>query len=144
MSKATMTIEGFVASDPELRNHNGKSVVNVTIPHTPRRKNQQTGQYEDAGETLWVQASFWEQAADAIAAEVRKGTLVTVTGIPELNVYTKNDGSTAAQLRLVFGTLAIIPRAESRQPAYAGAPQQQAVSDEPWSTPGSFGDDSPF
>ena len=142
MSKATMTIEGFVAQDPELRNHNGKSVVNITVPHTPRRLNKQTNKYEDAGDTLWVQASFWEQQAEAIAVQVSKGTLVTITGIPELHTYPKNDGTTGAQIRLVFGTLGVIPRAEQRQ---------QQVQ-EPWATPGSqgnagggsYGDDTPF
>lgn len=137
MSKATITIEGFVAKDPELGTHNGKSVTNVSVPHTPRRKNQQTGQYEDAGPTLWVQASFWEADAEAIVNQVHKGTLVTITGQPELNVYTKQDGTTDAQLRLKFGTLGVIPRQDART-------QPQTASEEPWSTPGSFGDDTPF
>src|SRR5690606_23849664 len=117
MSKATLTIEGFVAKAPELGNHNGKSVTNVTVPHTPRRKNQQTGQFEDAGPTLWVQASFWEADAEAIVATVGKGTLVTITGQPELSVYAKQDGTTDAQLRLRFGTLGVIPRQQAQDRA---------------------------
>lgn len=134
MSKATFTVEGFVAKAPELGSHNGKSVTNVTVPHTPRRKNQQTGQFEDAGPTLWVQASFWEADAEAIVATVGKGTLVTITGQPELNVYTKQDGTTDAQLRLRFGTLGVIPRQEAQ--GHAGRPQTPSTPDEPWSTPG--------
>jgi single-strand DNA-binding protein len=129
MSKATITIEGFVAKAPELSNHNGKAVTNVTVPHAPRRKNQQTGQYEDAGPTLWVQASFWEADAEAIVSAVSKGTLVTITGQPELNVYSKQDGTVDAQLRVKFGTLAVIPRAQSR----AGSPTTSSAGD--WATP---------
>lgn len=129
MSKATLTIEGFVAKDPELGNHNGKSVTNVSVAHTPRRKNQQTGDFEDAGPTLWVQASFWEQDADAVVNSVAKGTLVTITGQPELRVYQKQDGTTDAALTLKFGTLGVIPRTVASQPAQsAPAPTQ-----EPWS-----------
>lgn len=146
MSKVTMTVEGFVAKAPELGNHNGKSVTNVSVPHTPRRKNQQTGQFEDAGETLWVQASFWEKDAEAIVATVGKGTLVTITGQPELNVYTKQDGTTDAQLRLKFGTLGVIPRASQSAPASADAWSAPSVADQ-WAnntiTPGGFGDDQP-
>lgn len=134
MSKATLTIEGFVAKDPELGNHNGKSVTNVSVAHTPRRKNQQTGDFEDAGPTLWVQASFWEQDADAVAADVRKGTLVTITGQPELRVYQKQDGTTDAGLTLKFGTLGVIPRAprsESGNPVSVAA-HQGSVAQEPW------------
>lgn len=124
MSKATFTVEGFVAKTPELGSHNGKSVTSVTVPHTPRRKNPQTGQFEDAGPTLWVQASFWEADAEAIVAAVTKGTLVTITGQPELNVFTKQDGSVDAQLRLKFGTLGVIPRGTSQ--AHAGRSQTAA------------------
>lgn len=149
MSKATLTIEGFIARDPETRDVNGQQVATVTVPHTPRRKNRDTGQFEDAGDTLWVQASFWGDDAAAIIQTARKGELVTITGQPELNVYTKNDGTAAASLRLKFATLGIIPRAAKSQPA---PPVEQqwaaptAQSADAWSTPAatSYGDDTPF
>lgn len=119
MSKATVTIEGFVTKDPELRQHNGKSVIAVDIAHTPRKKDGD--QWVDAGDTIWFQASFWEKEAEAIAANVRKSTLVTVTGQPELNVYTKQDGSPGVSVRIKFGTLGIIPRQDRQD-------RQQPVS----------------
>lgn len=134
MSKATITIEGFVAKDPELGDHNGKSVVNVSVPHTPRRLNKQTNEWEDAGPTLWVQASFWEKDAESIAGSVSKGTLVTITGQPELNVYQKQDGTTDAQLRIKFGTLGIIPRSDTSRQVSQSAPTAQQTADA-WSTP---------
>jgi single-strand DNA-binding protein len=111
MSKATMTIEGFVAKDPEIRDVNGQQVATVTVPHQARRKNRDTGQFEDVGDVLWVQAAFWGNDAIAITHAARKGELVTITGQPELHVYTKNDNTTGAQLRLKFATLGVIPRA---------------------------------
>ena len=126
MSKAEIKIEGFVAKDPEIRvTQGGRQVVNVTVPHTPRRKNPQTGQFEDAGETLWVQADFWDDMAATIASSVRKGTLVTITGVPELRVYTRQDGAAAAELNLRFGTLGIIPR-ETPQEAVSAPNSAQA------------------
>lgn len=145
MSKATITIEGFVAKAPELRQAQGKAVTNVTVPHTPRKLNRQTNQWEDAGPTLWVEASFWEGDAEAIAATVTKGTLVTITGQPELREYQKNDGTNGAALTLKFGTLGVIPRSDTSRnvsPSVANsAPVAQADA---WATPGSFGDDTPF
>lgn len=155
MSKATMTVEGFVAKDPEVRSVNGKTVVQVTVPHTPRRKNA-SGQFEDAGDTLWVEASFWESEGDAVVAAVRKGMLVTVTGVPELNVYSKSDGSAGASLRLRFATLGVIPRAEIRGGYVPGAsdPAAQWAQNTPqasqadrsggWGAPMATGDDTPF
>ena len=120
MSKATLVIEGFVAKDPEIRHtQQGRQVLNVSVPHTPRRKNPQTGQFEDAGPTLWVQADFWDDMATTIAGAVRKGTLVRIEGIPELREFQKNDGSTGTNLNLRFGSLSIIPRETPQQAAVA-------------------------
>lgn len=143
MSKATMTIEGFVAKDPELRDHNGQQVATVTVPHQARRKNRDTGKFEDVGETLWVQASFWGEEAIAVTHAARKGELVTITGQPELNVYSKNNGQTGAELRLKFATLGVIPRASKRvqQDEPWAAP---AASTDSWSGGANYGDDTPF
>lgn len=138
MSKATITVEGFVTKDPELRQASGKSVVSVDIAHTPRKKDG--NDWVDAGETIWFQASFWERDAESIAAAVRKGTLVTVTGQPELNIYAKQDGSSGVSVRIKFGTLGVIPR-ENRQQQSSPAPQQstQAQSGS-WDTAGQIAD----
>lgn len=133
MSKATLTIEGFVAKDPELNYHNGKPVTNVSVGHTPRRLNKQTNQWEDAGPTLWTQASFWDTDAEAIVNTVHKGTLVTITGQPEIRVYQKQDGTTDASLTIKFGTLGVIPRAEQARPAQ---PTGQADTTDSWETMG--------
>lgn len=129
MSKATVTVEGFVTKDPDMRQVNGKNVIAVDIAHTPRKKDGDL--WVDAGETIWFQASFWDRDAQPIAAAVRKGTLVTVTGQPDLNVYTKNDGTPGVSVRIKFGTLGIIPRGSAQQPSGAPniTPQQQ------WDTP---------
>jgi len=143
MSKATTTIEGFVANELEVKDVKGHRVVKVTVPHTPRRLNKQTNQWEDAGETAWFTASFWDEQADMILSGVTKRDLVTITGQPSPRGYQKQDGSIAVETELRFATLGVIPRAASNGGGQS-RPQQQQVSDEPWSTPGSFGDDTPF
>lgn len=127
MSKATVNIEGFVASDPEILDGGGKQVVTVDVPHTPRKKNER-GEWVDAGQTVWFQAAFWEELAPVIAATVRKGTLVRIEGMPELNVYQKQSGETAASIRLKGATLSVVARApKSPQSGAQGQPAQ-----EPW------------
>lgn len=153
MSKATISVEGFVTRDPELRNHNGKDVISVDVAHTPRKKDGD--QWVDAGETIWFQAAFWERDAAPIAASVRKGTLVTVTGLPEINVYTKQDGTTAVNVRIKGATLGIIPR-QTQHPVSAPntAPQPQwdtqagngaqTGAQGSWATAGNYDDPTPF
>lgn len=138
MSKATITVEGMVSKDPELRTAAGKPVITVDVPHTPRKKDGD--QWVDAGDTIWFQAAFWEQDAEAIAATVRKGSIVTVTGFPELNVYKRQDGSPGVTVRIKGGTLGVIPKQ-----AKNGAPGAVQQQNNAWSTPGGrFDDESPF
>lgn len=141
MSKATTTIEGFVANDLEIRDVNGHRVVKVSVPHTPRKLDKQTNQWVDAGETAWFTASFWDEAVEPIIGAVTKKTLVTITGQPAPRGYTKQDGTIAVETELKFATLGVIPRAQ--QPAQS-APAQTPTSTDAWTTPGSFGDDTPF
>lgn len=150
MSKATITVEGFVTKDPEMRQAAGKNVVAVDIAHTPRKK--EGNDWVDAGDTIWFQASFWDRDAQPIMDTVRKGTLVTVTGQPELNLYSKNDGTPGVSVRIKFGTLGIIPRETSNsgqsapqaQQGWAqGAPAQPAAPDA-WATTPSYTDETPF
>lgn len=137
MSKASITIEGFVANDLEMKDVNGHRVVKVSVPHTPRKLNKQTNQWEDAGETAWFSASFWDEQADAILGAVAKRQLVTVTGQPTPRGYQKQDGTIAVDTELKFATLGVIPRADtSRQVSQSApaAPTAQETADA-WSTP---------
>lgn len=135
MSKATTTVEGFVANDLEMRDVSGHRVVKVTIPHTPRKLNKQTNQWEDAGETAWFAASFWDEQADLIIQRVAKRDLVTITGQPTPRGYQKQDGSIAVETDLKFATLGIIPRADA-QGGSGGRSAPQATNDAGWATPG--------
>lgn len=138
MSKATISVEGFVTKDPELRQYNGKSVIAVDIAHTPRKKDG--NDWVDAGETIWFQASFWEREAEAIAASVRKSTLVTVTGQPELNLYQRQDGTTSVTVRIKFGTLGIIPREQQYQQSSPAPQQSTQPQSGSWGTAGQIAD----
>lgn len=144
MSKATITVEGLVTKDPEMRQAAGKNVVAVDIAHTPRK--MEGDEWVDAGQTIWFQASFWDRDAQPIMDAVRKGTLVTVTGQPELNVYTKQDGTPGVSVRIKFGTLGIIPRPVSNpnpapqgQQGWAPAATAQTAAPDAWAdTPTPF------
>jgi single stranded DNA-binding protein len=122
MSKATITVEGFVTKDPETRQAGGKAVVSVDIAHTPRKKDGD--KWVDAGDTIWFQASFWERDAAPVAAAIVKGTLVTVTGSPELNMYQKQDGTTAVTIRIKGATIGVIPREATNSHQSTGQGQQ--------------------
>ena len=119
MSKALFSIEGFAAEPKPRTSQNGKRMLDISVAHTERRKNKQSGEWENVTDrdgneiTLWARATFFEDQADLLAATVSKGTLVRIEGMPRLNVYVDNAGVAKAGIDVQFASLSIIPRAAS-------------------------------
>jgi single-strand DNA-binding protein len=153
MARATLTIEGFVATELQERAAGTHRVVDVSVAVTPSRKVD--GQWvEDKDKTVWYQATFWDDHVDAVLATVSKSSLVTITGTPKLEVYLKKDQTPGAKITFEFPQIATIIRKPKR-----GEVQPQQGNDEPWAatppaantgggdvwnTPGNFSDETPF
>ena len=61
--ETTITVIGNLTSDPELRfTPSGSAVANFTIASTPRTFDRQSNEWKD-GETLFLRASVWREAA---------------------------------------------------------------------------------
>lgn len=149
MSKGTMTVEGFVSNEPQLNTtQGGKNVISVTVPHQ-RSKRLDDGNWERQGETTWAEATFWEEQAAEVARLVQKGTAVIVTGDPEVQTYTKRDGTSGAKVILRFPTLGVVPRAP-RQGGQGGQSSggsawggQQQSGGQSWAQQGTQGQQQP-
>lgn len=131
---ADITLTGNLGSDSELTfTPNGKAKLEFSVGDTPRRLNQQTNQWEDAGETTWWRVTEWEKKAEYWAEHLLKGTKVLVIGTAGVRTYEKKDGSKGFSAEVKPKHIAIIPKQggqqQSQRPAaYAGnAPQQ-----DPW------------
>lgn len=48
--------------------------------------------------THWVRCKVWQELAEKTAPLLAKGCLVAVSGRPELNTYSRRDGSPGAEL----------------------------------------------
>lgn len=93
MTSANITIQGFLGAAPEVRyTADGLAVANLSIAHTPRKRDPQTDEWVDAGPTLWVIASVWGAVAEAVADTSQKGDLVAVSGQLALDEWTDSDG----------------------------------------------------
>lgn len=89
----TITVTGHLGRDAELKyTSNGNPVLELSIADTPRRKNRDTGEWEDAGDTVWFRASVWGPMAEALgnAGTAAKGAQVTVTGTLTVREYEHN------------------------------------------------------
>ena len=140
----TMTIKGRAGSDASLRfTPNGKATADFSVADTPRRKNEQTGQFEDAGPTLWQRVQVWGPEAEKAAEEVRKGSLVTVSGRVKADEWQdKQTGELRKSTTLVADVVYVHPPKESQGGQRV---QQNQAQPDPWgSAPagGGFGDNN--
>lgn len=124
MTSANITVQGFLGAAPKVRYTNdGLAVANLSIAHTPRRRDPRTDEWVDAGPTLWVVASVWGAVAEGVADTSQKGDLVAVSGQLALDEWTDPNG-------VVHTDLVI------RSATYLGTtPRQEAAPAEPARTP---------
>lgn len=78
---------GNVGQDPEMREVNGTSVVNLSIATSEKYKDKSGAPQE---KTEWHRVAFWGKAAEIIAQYVSKGSKLYVSGSIESRKYDKD------------------------------------------------------
>lgn len=122
---ATITLEGFIATQPETRyTPNGIPALNITVPETPQKLNRDTNKWEDNGPTTWWKITLWGTAADNATPHLHKGTRVLITGHPQLETREHN-GKTYTNPTITNAKIAIIPTTNSTP---AAPPTQNAYT----------------
>lgn len=124
MSKTQITIEGFVAFDPEMRDARGKQVLNVTVPVTPSKLVDGVW-VNNEEETVWFQAAFWEEHAVAVSAAITKSSYVSISGSVGMDAFTKGDGTADARVKITNPTISLVIRRPSKN---AKAPYNAPVA----------------
>jgi len=156
-----ITVVGNLTADPELRyTQNGLPVANFTIASTPRSFDRQANEWKD-GEALFLRASVWREFAEHVAGSLTKGSRVVATGQLKQRSYQDREGQNRTSIELeiqeIGPSLRYATAQVTRAAASSGGGQSQqsnpgtwdtrqppASADEAWSTPGSYGDDTPF
>jgi len=134
---ADITVTGNLGSDGELTfTPDGKAKLEFSIGDTPRRLNQQTNQWEDAGETTWWRVTEWERKAEFWAEHLRKGTKVLVVGTAGVRTYEKKDGTKGWSAEIKPKYISLIPKAGTQQPQQAPATSQGGWGGQPQNSGG--------
>ncbi|WP_104062389.1 single-stranded DNA-binding protein [Arthrobacter sp. 4R501] len=90
--ETTITVIGNLTNDPELRfTPSGSAVANFTIASTPRTFDRASSEWKD-GETLFLRAAVWREAAENVAESLTKGMRVIVTGRLKSRSYETKEG----------------------------------------------------
>ncbi|OZD43219.1 single-stranded DNA-binding protein [Rhodococcus sp. 06-1477-1B] len=170
--ETVITVVGNLTADPELRyTQNGLPVANFTIASTPRTFDRQANEWKD-GEALFLRASVWREFAEHVAGSLTKGSRVIATGRLKQRSYQDREGNNRTSIELEVDEIGPSLRYATAQVTRAAGggngggggqrAQVQQSADEPWSTPGSnnggnsgggadawstpgsYGDDTPF
>ena len=86
-----VTLIGNLGRDPELRyTPQGKAVATLSVATSNRRKNKQTGEWED--ETQWHRVTVLDKQAEYAGQKLTKGRTVYVEGSLRYGSYLNKEG----------------------------------------------------
>jgi len=98
--ETVITLVGNLTNDPELRfTPSGSAVANFTVASTPRTFDRQSNEWKD-GETLFLRASVWREAAENVAETLTKGMRVIVQGRLKSRSYETKEGEKRTVMEL--------------------------------------------
>lgn len=113
MSINRVVLVGNVTRDGELREVGGSPVLEFGICVNDRRKNQQTGEWEDVPN--FVDVTMWGRRAEAVAGHVTKGAKMGVEGRLRYRQWEAKDGTKRSKLEVVASELEFMSRRQERQ-----------------------------
>ena len=120
MSAHTYVV-GNLGQQPDQRfTASGANTLSFSVGCTPRRKDKDSGQWDDDGAPLWITITLWGEEAERWAEVLNKGDRVSVNGVLKRRTYERRDGGQSEALELVGARdLAVIPKPDI-QPATPG------------------------
>ncbi len=123
MSINRVFVTGNLTRDAELRDtQGGTSYLRMGVAVNDRRKNQQTGQWEDYPN--FVDCVLFGTRAEAIARYLTKGTKVAVDGSLRYSSW-ERDGQRRSKLEVAVRDVEFMSRQQqAQQPAPQQAPAQ--------------------
>jgi single-strand DNA-binding protein len=96
-----VTIIGNCTRDPELRYTNGgMQVAGFGVAINQRRRNNDTGQWED-GETSYFDVTCFRELAENVAESISKGTRVIVSGTLRQRSWETPDGDKRSKVEII-------------------------------------------
>lgn len=116
MSINRVSISGNLTRDSELRvTQGGTAVLGFGVAVNDRRKNPQTGEWEDVPN--YVDCALFGKRADSLAGYLTKGTKVAVDGKLRYSSW-ERDGQRRSKLEVIVDEIEFMSRAGDSKPKY--------------------------
>ena len=147
MTLNKMMIIGNLGADPELRyTPSGKAVTNLRVAVNDRSRGSD-GEWVE--ETLWIGVEVWEQQAERLAEQLRKGNKIYAEGQLRAREFEGRDGQKRTALELRFARVVNLERRPRDDEgfggqSYAGGQGSEAQARSGSSSPAMDVDDIPF
>lgn len=146
--ETTITVIGNLVAAPEPHiSASGAMVASFTIASTPRIFDRDSNEWQD-GETLFLRASVWGEAAKNAVASLSKGTRVVAHGVLKVRSYETKNGEKRTVQELEIEELGVsvrynlvTPHRAERMPRPAEAPARIHPVDELAISPRPYDDD---
>ena len=118
-------ITGNLTRDPEPRTTtSGSTVLNFGVAVNDRRRNQQTGEWEDVPN--FIDCVVFGSRAEALQRFLSKGTKVAIEGKLRYRSWEAQDGSKRSKIEVVVDDLEFLSSRSSSAPAGQGYESQAA------------------
>lgn len=119
MSINKVIVAGNLTRDPELREtRDGLQILSFGVAVNDRRKNQQTGQWEDYAN--FVDCTMFGNRAASVARFLSKGAKVAIEGKLRWSQWQAKDGSTRSKLTVAVDEIEFLQRKEDGQRGMSG------------------------
>lgn len=116
MSINRVTISGNLTRDAELRQtQGGTSVLSIPVAVNDRRRNPQSGEWEDHAN--FVDCVLFGRRADALAPKLRKGTKVAIEGKLRYSSW-ERDGQRRSKLEVMVDEVEPMSAKGQQAPVY--------------------------
>ena len=105
-----VVISGGLGRDPEVRKtQGGSTIMNFSVAVSDRRKNNQTGQWEEV--TNWFDCVMFGKRAESLSRFLKKGMKVTVFGRLQQNRWEdKKSGQKRSKVEVVANDVELPPK----------------------------------
>ena len=117
-----LQVIGNLGKDCITNTVNGKNVMNFSVAHTEKYKDNQGNQQD---KVIWVECAYWSDRT-AVAPYLKKGTQVYVEGTPEVRTYPKNDGTTGVSLSMRVQSVQLLGGNKPSSPGDYNNPAQNS------------------
>ncbi len=144
MSLPLVTMIGNLTADPVLRQTNsGKSFATLRVAAPDRKKNPETGSWED-GDTCFLDVISW-RSAEAVSKALVKGTKVMILGNLRQKDFTDANGTKRTSYEIQAEDISIVIKGTGPDIKVVSSNSPAPVLIDPWNQSSTIDDkDVPF